>query len=394
MTCAFCSGGLVKFMDMGKVSLAGGFLKPEQFAAEKKYPLSLGFCPDCYAVQVMEPVKPAELFANYFYFSSATQTAREHFRRLAAEVSDLAGGRLVVEIGCNDGVLMGPLENLGVDVVGVDPSPTNHDPEVIHDYFCPMVAERIIRTKGKAKVVVACNVFAHVESPVEFTREVAYLLDHDGVFILEAHHLGSMVKGLQYDWIYHEHRYYYSILTLMRHFERQGLCLYDVKAVDTHGGSIRCYVDKGKRKTTERVRQLMEVEISEGLYRLETFQKFAERAESHRDELREACRGVRVAYGASGRANTIIQYAGLDLDYIVDDAPAKAGFYTPGSHIPIVGRDRLEQDRPEKVLCLAWPYYREISEKVRGQIVVPLPSVRTVQKGAWQHLEGVGEWRT
>lgn len=390
MKCAFCRSSLTKFMDMGTVALAGGFLKPEQFAAEKKYPLALGFCPECYAVQVMEPVKPAELFANYFYFSSATETAKAHFRGLADEIARRTKG-LVVEVGCNDGVLLAPLKERGVRVLGVDPSQTNTDPAVIHDYFGPAVTERIRQEHGRAEVVVGCNVFAHVEDPIAFTEAARDLLHPEGILILEAHHMGEMVSGLQYDWIYHEHRYYYSLLTLMRHFERLGMTVYDVEPLKTHGGSMRYFVDKGVRRVSERVKRLMREEIAQGLDRVSTFHAFAARASAHRNALREACKGVRVGYGASGRANTLIQYAGLELDCIVDDAPAKAGFYTPGSHIPIVSRADAE-----KMVLLAWPYFLEIRQKCpEAALVVPLPALTVLKPAAmdWQEMDGIGSWR-
>lgn len=380
-------------MDMGSVALAGGFLKPSQFAAEKKYQLALGFCPECYAVQVMEPVPPAELFSNYFYFSSATKTAKQHFEALAGEIET---DGLVVEIGCNDGVLLEPLKARGIKAVGVDPSGVCQAENVIQSYFNSWTAEVIRELHGKASVIVACNVFAHVEDPSAFTDAAKSLLDRDGYMVIEVHSLGDMVSGLQYDWIYHEHRYYYSLLTLMRHFERHGMSLYDVEKIPTHGGSLRVFVDHGKRGLTERVRQQMREEIAQGLDRVETFHDFAGRAADHAASLKAACRGVVAGYGASGRANTLIQYAGLELAYIVDDAPAKHGYCTPGSHIPIVSRERLEEEKPDRMLVLAWPYFREIAAKCPwASLIVPQQLIRTARETlpAWRDMDGIGQWR-
>lgn len=374
--CSFCHEHIALVMDFGWTALAGGFLKPEQFENESKYPTRLCFCPSCYAVQLVDRVTPDKMFKHYFYFSSATETIKRHFREYAKEVVSRFNPKTAIEIGCNDGVLIGPLRDMGVKVTGVDPSSTvPKGPDIINDYFTKDVAKRI----GKVDMVIANNVFAHINDIRGATDAVVEALNPDGVFILEVHYLGDMLDKLQYDWIYHEHIYYYSLLALENHFKNYGLSVFDVKPVNTHGGSMRYYVSRN-RPESEAVTKLRNKEMERGLDKLETFLDFAKRVDRHRSELRESLSGKKVVgYGASGRANALIQYCDLQVDYIVDDAPAKHGFYTPGSHVPIYSREKLEQDPPEGVVVFAWGYLDEIRKKCDLPMILPLPDIRTIE---------------
>lgn len=384
MKCAFCEHSTELVMDMGRVALAGGFLRQKDFANEQRYTLRLAFCPACFAVQVADPVSPAAMFTDYFYFSSATETARRHFKTMADQLVARFRPRSVVEIGCNDGVLLRPLAAHGLHVTGVDPSNALRffdDPSVtvINDYFGPAVAQQIIEADGHPDMIIACNVLAHVEDVHAITAAARDLLADDGVLVMEAHHLGAMVSGLQYDWVYHEHRFYYSLLCLKQHFERHGLSVFDVDPVLTHGGSMRYFIDKGRRPMSSRVRELMAAETAQGLDKTMTFMRFAAGAVEHRERMQEATQGRVAGYGACGRANSLIQFCGLDLAYVVDDAPAKQGFYTPGSHIPVVSRDAL-QDKPDAVLLFAWTYLDEIRAKCPGiPLIVPFPTPVVIQ---------------
>ena len=377
-TCSFCMKPLHIIHDFGTVALAGGFLKPEQFAEEKKYPLRLCYCESCYALQLADRVPPDVMFKDYFYFSSANETIRSHFRQYAADIVETYHPKKAIEIGCNDGVLINPLRELGVKVTGVDPSSTvPKGPGIINDYFTPEVARKI----GKVDMVIANNVFAHITDIHSVTRAILAALKDDGVFVMEAHYLVDMLSGLQYDWIYHEHVFYYSLLSLENHFSEYGLTVFDVKHVATHGGSMRYFI--GKRPETAAVTALREEELRIGLDKLETYQQFSARIARHGKDLRAAIGNAPIAgYGASGRANALIQYCGLNVSYIVDDAPAKHGFYTPGSHIPIYSRDKLKEDKPDRLIAFAWGYMDEISRKCDVPMLAPFPVIRTIEKKA------------
>ena len=409
LSCSFCdSREMSEILDFGNVALAGSFLKQEQFANEKFYPLCLYFCNDCYAVQVVEKVSASVMFEDYFYFSSSIRTLREHFQEYAVEVTTrflTPDSSTVIEFGCNDGVLLLPLADQKIrTVIGVDPATnvvkTIDDPRItiINDFFNEDVVNKIICDHGKADMVVANNVYAHIPDIQGITRAVRDVLCDEGVFIFEVHYLGKMVDELQYDMVYHEHLYYHSLLSLTKHFDRYDMMVFDVKPVPVHAGSMRYYVCK---KVSQRAASLSpEVEILrneellKGFHLKETFLFFARGVAERKSILLNLLNRLKsenmtiAGYGASGRANTMIQYCGINqqyLDFMIDDAPAKKGFYTPGSHLLIHPSSILEKDaRPDYLLIFAWSFFDEIVQKCTnylengGRLIVPLPEVKVI----------------
>jgi SAM-dependent methyltransferase len=404
--CRICDSkrlGLV--MDFGEVGLAGAFLKPEQFAAERTFPMRLRFCKDCCAVQVTDQVPADIMFQNYFYFSSSIGTLREHFERYAVEVTKRfldPAKAAVLEFGCNDGVLLRPLADQGIrTVIGVDPASnvvaTINDSriKVVNDYFTEDVVRKVVAEHGALDLIMANNVYAHIPDIQGTTRAVAKALGPDGVFAFEVHYLGKVIDELQYDMIYHEHLYYYSLLSVMNHLARYDLMVFDIKPIPIHAGSIRFYAckkgSKHSRSVSPAVKALEAEERARGFDRYETFQRFSDTVAAHRDRLIKLLRelraqGKRIAgYGASGRANTMIQYCGINhdhLDYVIDDAKAKAGFFTPKSHFEIFPSSILERDDPpDYLLIFAWSFFDEIRKKngnylaKGGHMILPLPEV-------------------
>lgn len=410
--CAFCdSTNLHLVMDFGRVALAGAFLSEAQFASERSYPLRVFFCRECFAVQVGDPVDAHTLFTDYFYFSSSIGTLRDHFRGYAREISDrflTPGSATVLEFGCNDGVLLRPLADQGIrTVIGVDPA-TNvvnsiDDARitVINSFFTESVAQEVVAKHGPVDVVMANNVYAHITDIQGTTRAVRDVLADDGVFVFEVHYLGKVLDEMQYDMIYHEHLYYYSLLSAQRHFARYDMVVFDVLPVSIHAGSLRFYVCKaGSRYATtitDAVRTLEADERRRGFDREVSFEHFSDRVAATRTALLEAlgklhASGKRVAgYGASGRANTLIQYCGLnhsDIEYVIDDAPAKQGFFTPGSHLAVRSGAMLSHaDRPDVLLLFAWSFRDEIVRRnpaffaAGGGLLIPLPDVRLEYPG-------------
>ena len=404
--CSFCDGSsMTKIIDFGKVALAGAFLKQEQFHQEEVYPLRLYFCRDCCAVQVIDKVSVKVLFGNYFYFSSAIRTLREHFIDYATEVTSRflkPEVATVIEFGCNDGILLKPLADQRIrTVIGVDPATnivkTIDDPRltIINDFFNEEVAAKIVATHGKADMVVANNVYAHIPDIQGATRAVRDVLKDDGVFIFEVHYVGKIVHELQYDMIYHEHLYYYSLLAVMNHLARYDMLVFDVKPIPIHGGSMRYYACKrGSRhslRVSPHVEALKKEELAHGFHLAETYARFAANVETRKVKLmslldRLKAKGRTIAgYGASGRANTMIQYCGIDrrhVDFMIDDAPAKSGFYTPGSHFLIHPGSILKKSPPDYLLIFAWSFFVEIAQKCTdyldggGRMIVPLPNVQ------------------
>lgn len=411
MRCAFCnSQHLTEIMNLGDVALAGAFLKPEQFDAEQKYRLRLVFCHKCYAVQVADHAPPSALFNDhYFYFSSSIGTLRDHFENYAGDVVSRFLSNMdaatVLEFGCNDGVLLRPIADLGVKrVIGVDPATnivsTINDERitVINDFFTQDVADDVVERFGPVDVVMANNVYAHISDIQKTTMAIESVLSDEGVFIFEVHYLGKVIEELQYDMVYHEHLYYYSLLSVMQHLARYDMMVFDIKHIPIHAGSIRFYVCKNgsshSRRVSQSVRDLEAEERAKGFDKVETFLNFSGQVDHHRDELialLEELRasGARIAgYGASGRANTMIQYCGIGhdhLDFMIDDAPAKRGYFTPGSHFEIFSSEALSgANAPGYVLVFAWSFFDEIVRRNQnfiaagGKMIMPLPTVKVV----------------
>jgi SAM-dependent methyltransferase len=408
-SCAFCnSKAMVEIMNFGDVALAGGFLRKDQFVGESYYPLHLHYCSDCFAVQVVDKVSAEVLFKDYFYFSSSIRTLRDHFTDYAVEVTsrfltpEIA---TVIEFGCNDGVLLRPLADQKIrTVIGVDPATnivnTIDDPRItiINDFFNERVAEEIIATHGKADMVVANNVYAHIPDIQGITRAISNVLSDEGVFVFEVHYLGKVINEFQYDMVYHEHLYYYSLISAMKHFEQYGMMVFDVKPVSIHAGSMRFYVcKKGSKRgsfVSPEVTRLQNEELAKGFHLPETFVRFAADVAERKATLMALLNQLKskghtiAGYGASGRANTMIQYCGIDhnhLDYMIDDAPAKSGYYTPGSHFKIYPSSILEQPKPpDYLLIFAWSFFDEIAKRNQkyldngGRMIVPLPEVKVV----------------
>lgn len=404
--CSFCdSKRLVQILDLGNVALAGAFLSSNQFPNEKKYPLRVSFCEECFAVQVIDRISGNLLFDDYFYFSSSIKTLRDHSYDYAVELREKFLNKpnaSVLEFGCNDGILLQPLAELGVKcIVGIDPAKnvvstiSDNRINTINAFFTEDVAENILDTYGKMDVVVANNVYAHISDIQGVTRATKRVLSEDGVFIFEVHYLGKVLEEIQYDMIYHEHIYYYSLLSAINHFERYGMMVFDVKPISIHAGSIRFYVckeDSLHSKKSDAVIAMIQEERNRGYDRCETFGVFSHQLEQHREDLIKLLTKLRrldkkiVGYGASGRANTIIQYCGITedhLDYIVDDSPVKQGFYTPGSHFEIRPSSiLLGKDAPDYVLVFAWSFFDEICKKNHeylargGKMILPLPTIK------------------
>jgi methylation protein EvaC len=405
-TCRLCdSKNMTTFLDLGNVPLAGGFLSKEGIDAEEFYPLDVSFCNDCYLAEVLNIPSADKVFRRYFYFTSAIQTMRDHFAQYAQELAGSflpPGKSFAVEIGSNDGVFLKPLQDLGIKCIGVDPA-TNvvekareRGLNVINDYFTEAVATKIKNEYGAANAILTSNSFAHIDDMQEVMRGVKALLDDKGVLLVEVHYLGALIKEVQYDVIYHEHLDYYSALALSKFFKRYGMEIFDIKRTNIQGGSIRYYVRNiGKRDEpiSNAVVEIIESEKAAGLDRVDTFLNFGKRVRGTKDSLMSLLEQLKsekkrvVGYGASGRATTIMNYCGLDskyLEYVIDDAPAKQGYYTPGTHLLIKAWD--EADKPDYLLNFAWNFTNEVKERRKGyllgggKLIAPLPEVVVISQ--------------
>jgi len=420
-TCRFCHGtNLVKVLDFGNVPLAGGFLNEKDFSNEKYYPLDLNFCQDCYLVQVSNIVSAEVLFQeNYFFFSSAISTLVEHFEMFAQEIYARFLKGLsqpsVLEIGCNDGVLLKPLSDLGVRAIGVDPAGNvvklidSKKITVINDFFTEKLAGQIREKCGMLDAVLSSYSFAHIDDMVDIMKGIKILLKDSGIFIFEIYYLGTLIDEMQYDMIYHEHMSYYSLKTLMLFLKRFDMEIFDVRYIPgVRSGSVRFYARNiGKRsdQITSAVTDMVQYEEDKEFDKIEIYSEYAEKVNATKDQLLDLLNRLKnkgktiIGYGASGRGTTIMNYCGIDgkyLNYIVDDAQAKQGFFTPGTHVPIKSWDfTLESQFPDYILLFAWAFTDEVIKKRQdylrqgGKFIIPLPEVRIVSKQ--NYFESNGE---
>lgn len=408
MSCAFCNSENFEILvDFGPMALAGGFLKEESIKEEKLFQMTLIFCNQCFMVQILEKIDPDEMFSDYFYFSSAIGTLSEHFSNYAKDIKNkfnLDEHSSVLEFGCNDGVLLKPLSELKLGkVIGVDPASNviktiNEDNLILYaNYFNEDTADIIIAEHGTMDVVMANNVYAHIVDIQSTTRGIKKILSNSGVFVFEVHYVGNVIKDKQYDMIYHEHIYYYSLLSAIEHFKRYEMKIFDIKHVPIHGGSLRFYVSHAECNQYEKsldVTNLERQEISLGYRDKDTYQTFSQSIYKLKEDLRKLLIQLKSSgkkiygYGASGRANTVLQFCDIDkelIDGVIDDAPAKQGFVTPGSHLRICSSDILRSDdKPDFILLFAWTFEEEIRRRnpdffqQGGKIILPLPEVKVI----------------
>jgi len=375
-------------LDLGEQPLSNAYVVPGEEAMERSYPLHARFCGACFLVQVDDVVAPAEIFSDYAYFSSFSDSWVEHARRYVDDVSDrfaLDGDSKVVEIASNDGYLLRHFLDRSIPALGIEPAANVAEaansigvPTIV-DFFGSATAAAVTQEHGNADLIVANNVLAHVPDLNDFVEGLAVLLADDGIITIEVPHLLQMVRRAEFDTIYHEHFSYFSLMAASGVLERHGLHVFDVDELPTHGGSLRIYAAAAAsvQPVTERVEAVIQQERRAGLDVAEGFSTFAARAEACREGLlefleRAAVAGQRVVgYGAAAKGNTLLNYAGIGSDllpWVADRNPRKQDRLLPGSHIPIVGPSRIHDDRPDFVLVLPW--------NIKDEVVAQLDDVR------------------
>jgi hypothetical protein len=404
--CRFCAAPMsTTFVDLGMSPPCQTHIEPEQLnQMERFYPLHAWVCDRCFLVQLEEYVAPDDIFSDYAYFSSYSDSWVEHARRYAdAMIARLGLGSrsLVMEIASNDGYLLQHFLARGVPCRGIEPAANVAEAAVAKGipttvkFFGRKTATEVAAEFGKPDLLLGNNVLAHVPDINDFVGGMKMLLKSGGTITMEFPHLLKLIDENQFDTIYHEHFSYLSFGTVEKIFAHHGLRLCDVDEIPTHGGSLRiyaCHMDD-PRTNAPSVAALREHELARGLRNLDTYTKFEARVKDTKRKLLQFLVDARsrgksvVGYGAPGKGNTLLNYCGIRtdfLDYTVDRSPHKQGRYTPGTHIPILAPDKIRETKPDYVLILPWNLQREITAQLGfikewgGKCVVPIPSVKVL----------------
>jgi len=392
--CRGCeSTQLVQFLDLGNMPLAGGFLTgPEEIAKEQTYPLPVHVCESCGLVQILEVVDPEIMFQNYSFSSSTIGPLVKHFEDYAVWLKQTLNPQSVVEFGCNDGVLLKPLEKLGIRAHGVDPSENitqlarEKGLQVTTAYFGPEAARDLHERLGPVDVITGSSVFAHNDQPELLLEGAKILLNPQGHLCLEVMYAGDLLDNLQWDTLYHEHLTFYCLGTLANMLRRHGFHVVSAKRIPMHGGSLRVTAGlDSKEPVRSDVAQVQAYERERAITSVKTWMIFGE--QSHRkiqvvaETYGQLSQHRRIAaYGAAGKATMWVNACKMDyLQYVVDASPLRAGKLMPGTHTLIVFPDKFQQEPPDYVFVTAWNYADNIRANegwFKGFWSVPLPDLR------------------
>ncbi|GGM50787.1 methyltransferase [Longimycelium tulufanense] len=407
LQCRLCGGSaLTSVVDLGATPPCERFLTVHQLdEPEPTYPLHLRVCQDCLLAQLPPLITPEDTFTDYAYFSSYSTSWVEHARRFVDDAVRSLGlneDSFVVEVASNDGYLLQHVAQQRIPCLGIEPAVNvgeaarGRGVPTRTAFLDPHTAAEVRAEHGPADLVVANNVYAHVPDVLGFTEGLRGLVADDGWVAIEVQHLLPLMRLCQYDTIYHEHFQYYTVGTAQRALATAGLTVVDVETLPTHGGSIRLWArpDVHAPTPTPRVAQILEEERIAGLHEPEGYAGFADRVGTVRLALLDFLLRVKeeghtvVGYGAPGKANTLLNHAGIRTDllpYTVDRNPYKHGRFTPGTRIPIHPVERIAEDKPDYVLVLPWNLRVELTAQLSyvadwgGRLVFPIPCVDVVE---------------
>lgn len=405
MNCRHCGNKLtIPFADLGTAPPSNSYLTSEQLSApEKWYPLKVMTCSECWLVQTLDFVDREECFSSdYAYFSSTSTSWVEHARQYVEKVTArfrLGPQSLVVEIAANDGYLLQHVVAKGIPCYGVEPTASTaeaarkKDIPIEQEFFGRSTALRLRDAHGPAGLIAANNVLAHVPDINDFVAGFATLIADDGVVTFEFPHVLELIRNAYFDTIYHEHFSYLSLGTVKRILEAQGLSVFDVEKLPTHGMSLRVYAQKnssGQHDVVPTVAQTLAEETEFGLFDTHIYETFQPRIEAIKDafltfllEQKKAGKSI-AAYGAAAKGNTLLNFAGVRSDlisFVADRSPGKMGKHLPGSRIPICKEAFIREECPDLLVVLPWNLHDEVIEQLSyirewdGQFVTAVPQM-------------------
>lgn len=408
MKCRHCGAELnLPFLDLGSAPPSNAYLTREKLRApEIWYPLRLLVCESCWLVQTEDYAGRDQLFdSDYAYFSSYSSSWLDHARRYVEEMVrrfGLGSGSLVVEVAANDGYLLQFVKEAGITCLGIEPTASTAAAArqkgipVLERFFGIELANELVKSGQAADLIVANNVLAHVPDINDFVMGFAHLLKPRGVATFEFPHLLRMALENQFDTAYHEHYSYLSLNTVHRIFAANGLAVFDVEELPTHGGSLRLYAqrkDTGQALRSERVDVLLQREQLAGMFHRNFYAEFQQRTDNVKNEFLDFLLNAKrekkeiVAYGAAAKGSTLLNYAGVRPDLIPsvsDRNPAKQGKFLPGSRIPVVAEDWLKDMQPDYIVILPWNLKEELMKQLAyirnwgGRFVTAIPQLRVM----------------
>lgn len=403
--CQICGNkNLLPVLSLGHQPIVQEYLTKKMLdKPEETYPLAIAACNACKLVQLDYIVEPEKVFPKqYPYRTSLTNMLVRNFQELADTLhadGSFKKNDLVVDIGSNDGTLLKPFKKKGARVVGVEPTNAAKDANKngipsIQDFFDEKVVRTILKKYGKARVITATNVFAHINDTPRLVKNIKALMERDGIFVSESQYFLDTTLKTELDCIYHEHLRFYTLRPFIRLMERHGLSVVDAQRISAAGGSLRVFVKKGRHLLSPRAKKILAVEKKSGLYDIATLRQFAERARKAKRGLLDLLidcksKGTIAGLGSPARSNTLLGFTHIDsslIDYIGEKSGSpKIGLYTPGTHIPVVDEKQLLTHQPPFLLILSWHIGEELMKLLRrkgyrGTFIMPLPAPRLIKK--------------
>ncbi len=407
-TCRSCGSNNSKaILDLGNQPLANNLLNEENLNyPEPRFPLELFVCQHCWLLQIGATVPPVDLFSDYLYFSSFSETMLNHAAKAAEQYTasfDLGSESMVVEVASNDGYLLKNFQTAGIPCLGIEPAANiasvarDNGIDTLEKFFTLETAKSIVAEQGEADLILGNNVFAHAPDTNDFTSGLAHLLKADGRIILEFPYAMDFIEKNEFDTIYHEHIFYFSLTALISLFNRHNLEIIQVERLSIHGGSLRLFaaIKGGPSPPDDSVQKLLQLEKVSGVQSLEYYHEFANKAARVREELvallaELSSKGKSIAaYGASAKGSTLLNFCDIDfgqIDFIIDRSTHKQGKFSPGLHLPILPTDELKKRQPDYALVLTWNFIDEIIAQQQdyltngGQFIVPIPQPRILKR--------------
>lgn len=400
LSCRSClATSLERVIDLGLQPLANNLLRPEDLGKpEPRFPLDVWVCRDCWLMQIRETVPPVALFSQYLYFSSFSGQMLSHARDASERYileKGLGATSLVVEVASNDGYLLKNFVATGIPAVGFEPAENiatvarEAGVETRCEFFGEASAAALAGERGRADLILGNNVFAHAPDTNDFVAGLAALLKPDGWTVLEFPYGVDMLQHTEFDTIYHEHVFYFTLHPLIGLFARHGLEIFHVEHLSIHGGSLRLFAGHARAQTQARsVPDTLAAEAAAGVASEAYYRRFGDAAERVRAELvtyleeAQATRKRVAAYGASAKGSTLLNYVGEQaaiLEFIADRSTYKQGLLSPGLHLPIVSAEELAARRPDEALLLVWNFAAEVAAQQvaytgkGGRFAVPIP---------------------